>query len=32
MEEKEFKKVVKECLKNEWPDFRKLHMEGNEEE
>ena len=32
MEEKEFKKVVKEYLKNEWPDFRKFHMEGNEEE
>ena len=32
MEEKEFKKVVKEYLKKEWPDFRKFHMEGAEDE
>ena len=28
MEEKEFKKVVKEYLKKEWPDFRKAHMDS----
>ena len=32
MEEKEFKKFVKDWVKKEWPDFREVHMEGNEEE
>ena len=32
MEEKEFKKFVKGWVKNEWPDFRKVHMEGAEDE
>jgi hypothetical protein len=32
MEEKEFKKFVKDWVKNEWPDFKKVHMEGAEDE
>ena len=32
MSEKELEKVVKDWLKKEWPDFKKVHMEGNEEE
>ena len=32
MSEKEFKKFVKGWVKNEWPDFKKVHMEGAEDE
>ena len=32
MEEKEFKKFVKDWVKNEWSDFKEVHMEGAEDE